>query len=387
MLLITKMSDNETSNIDETINNTLITTAQLIKTITLTDDKDALTAILKDTTNLDINEIIIDNEMNIIQFVLDNYKRFDLDWFTFVVEKLISHDVCINKKYEDGTPILFIIIKTYIVNKLDIENLLKLLIEKHVDLSITNDEDDNLLLYILKYISDTLDLTLLNANISKTQHNTRGSFMVECIKKIIKHVDVDKRDTYGDTPLIVLLTYNHNSQLYLCAIRELVNYLIDNGATINLKNNHEFTALWYSMEMSRIMRYNKISPCCSDISYDDIIIDLLNRGANPTILWNINTQRYEDKNEKDMITILFGTNILCYDIKVYELLFSMHEEYIRNNFMYKYNTIIKPLIRYNNLKKIETKYNTLRKEIDDCAPGKGEIFFNAMNEFNSLANK
>ena len=198
------------------------------------DDFDKVKTLITDS-NIDINTKT-DKGKNALMYACD-IGNGNLELVKYLVEKGID----INAKDNDGETALF---KSY--ENFDIS---KYLIEKGLDINAKNDEGNNPLLIscMCPYIAT-----------------------VEFLIKECK-ADIDVRDNDGNTPLHLVFECEYPEI-------EIIEFLLDNGANINAKNNRGENVLRYA---------------CEHYGIEDIIKFLIEKGADINMKDNIGRSALE----------------------------------------------------------------------------------------------
>ncbi len=195
---------------------------------------------------LDVNNNNYKYQMTPLHVALEN-RRIDFK----IIDLLINSGADLNKEAKNGiTPIFLALGK----NKQDIINLL---VKKGADINKKNALGNTPLHSACKeglggidpLIKNGAELNVLNNKHETPLHVAVRSRKFDSIKKLIKlKININAKNIYGETPLIILLKYNRYSRRKEPDIAEI---LIKSGADINLKDNIGKTAIDYAKEKKR----------------------------------------------------------------------------------------------------------------------------------------
>ena len=175
-----------------------------------------------------------------------------------LVELLIDEGIEINYLNEDHN----ISLPKHFLQRLMIYGDLEIfdhLIEKNIDLSITDYEEKTLLMYpLIKERSDILFKKLIDYGLDihakdRSDNNilfyllkSRKERLVGTVKLLIdRNIDCSHKNIFGRSPLMQKLSYSQEME-------EVINLIIQNGADVNAQDKRGKTALLYNLRSPKI---------------------------------------------------------------------------------------------------------------------------------------
>lgn len=208
-----------------------------------------------------IFKLLCDNgisKKNAFHYIPINYGENHNKDVVDLVEILLEEGIDINYINEDHN----ISLPKHFLQRLMIYGDLEIfdhLIEKNIDLSITDYEEKTLLMYpLIKERSDILFKKLIEYGLDIHAKDRRGNGILHYVLKsrkerlvnsvkllIDKHIDCSHQDRFGRTSIMQKLRHSKEME-------QVIELIVQNGADVNARNRQGKTALMYNLQSPEI---------------------------------------------------------------------------------------------------------------------------------------